>query len=196
MTPQTETTTTRTGSPTRRFILHYVEMVAVMFAGMVVLGAPAGWLMHAAGTSWSRLSPAMMLFGMTVTMAVPMAAWMRYRGHAWRPNAEMAGSMFLPTFALMAASGAGVAKGMPLMVVEHAAMLACMLVAMLLRREEYACAAGHGPGRPGRPSRPGRPGRPGRSSRPDRPGRSSHAGRPDRPGRPAGAPPATAPQYT
>jgi hypothetical protein len=35
---------------------------------------------------------------------------------------------------------AGVAKS-GLMVPEHVAMLACMLVAMLLRREEYSCAS-------------------------------------------------------
>jgi hypothetical protein len=40
--------------------------------------------------SWTRLSPAMDVFAMTVTMTVPIAAWMCYRGHAWRPNMEMA----------------------------------------------------------------------------------------------------------
>ena len=74
---------TPTKHPKRRLLRHYVEMVVVMFAGMVVLGAPAGWLFSALGTSWSRLSPALMLFAMAVTMTVPMVAWMRYRGHAW-----------------------------------------------------------------------------------------------------------------
>ena len=59
-----------TGSPhpKRNFARHYVEMVVVMVGGMVVLGAPAGWLMGAFGTSWSQLSPAMMVLVMAVTM--------------------------------------------------------------------------------------------------------------------------------
>jgi len=129
-----------TGSTThskRHFARHYVEMVVVMFGGMVVLGVPAGWLMGALGTSWSRLSPAMMVFVMAVTMTAPMVAWMRFRGHAWRPTAEMAASMLLPAFAAMALAWTAVTATGTLMVVEHAAMLAAMLVAMLLRRDEY-----------------------------------------------------------
>jgi hypothetical protein len=68
--------------------------------------------------------------------------WMRYRGHAWRPNIEMAASMLLPTFVVMGVLWAGLAKG-GLMVPEHAGMLACMLIAMLYRRDEYSCAAHH-----------------------------------------------------
>jgi hypothetical protein len=53
----------------------------------------------------------------------------------------MAASMLIPTFAVMGALWAGLAKSglMP----EHAGMLACMLIAMLLRRDEYSCAAHH-----------------------------------------------------
>jgi hypothetical protein len=127
--------------PSVRFALHYAEMVAVMFIGMFVLMAPTGWLLGAFGTSWSGLSPAMNALTMALIMTVPMVGWMRYRGHAWRPNAEMAASMLIPTFAVMALSAAGVAGG--LMVPEHAGMLACMLVAMLLRRDEYSCAGRH-----------------------------------------------------
>ena len=128
-----------TGSPhpKRNFARHYVEMVVVMVGGMVVLGAPAGWLMGAFGTSWSQLSPAMMVLVMAVTMTAPMVAWMRFRGHAWRPTAEMAASMLLPAFAAMALAWTVVTAVGTLMVVEHAAMLAAMLVAMLVRRDEY-----------------------------------------------------------
>jgi hypothetical protein len=123
---------------TYRFLRHYAEMVVVMFAGMFVLMAPAGVLLGAFDTSWSRLSPAMNVFGMALTMTVPMVAWMRYRGHTWRANIEMAASMLIPTFVVMVVLWAGAAKG-TLMVPEHAGMLACMLVAMLLRRDEYSC---------------------------------------------------------
>jgi hypothetical protein len=135
------TTTTLTNHSTRRFMIHCVEMVAVMFLGMFVLMMPTGWLLSALGTSWSGLSPAMYEFAMVLTMAVPMVAWMRYRGHAWRPNAEMAASMLIPTFAVMALLSAGIGTSGALAVPEHAGMLACMLGAMLMRREEYSCAA-------------------------------------------------------
>jgi hypothetical protein len=131
------TPTTPSHRSTRHFVRHYIEMVAAMFLGMLILGPPAGWLFNALGTSWADLSPAMMLFAMAVTMTVPMVAWMRYRGHTWRTNIEMAASMLIPTFAVMAVLLGGAAKG-TLMVPEHAGMLASMLVAMLLRRDEYS----------------------------------------------------------
>ena len=127
---------------TRRFGRHYVEMVIAMFLGMAVLGVPAGWALNAMGTSWSALnddSPALMLLGMGVTMTVPMVGWMAYRGHGWRGNAEMSASMFLPTFGVIGLLGAELVTDIgALLVIEHVAMLASMLGAMLLRREEYS----------------------------------------------------------
>lgn len=123
----------------RRFFIHYAEMVAAMFLGMFLLMPPAAVLFSALGTSWSDLSPAVNLFAMTVTMAVPMAAWMRYRGHAWRPNLEMVGSMFAPALVLMGLFATNVVhSGGPVAAMEHPAMLAAMLGAMVLRRDEYA----------------------------------------------------------
>ena len=135
---------TVTTNSTRRFVLHYVEMVAVMFIGMFALSKPIDWLFTALGTSTSSEHPVMMLFSMGITMTVPMVAWMRYRGHAWRPTNEMAASMLIPTFVAMALVGTGVMKGGPVMVIEHVAMLTGMLVAMLLRRDEYSSAHSHG----------------------------------------------------
>jgi hypothetical protein len=126
----------------RHFIRHYFEMVAAMFLGMFALGMPAGWLLGAFGANVSTLSPAAMVFEMAVTMTVPMVAWMRYRGHAWRPSVEMAAAMLMPALALMGLlwTGVVVGTGVP-MVIAHVGMLAFMLVAMLLRREEYSGAA-------------------------------------------------------
>ena len=136
-------------SPTRHFIRHYIEMVVAMFAGMLILGLPAEGLLRTLGTSTSELSvdaPAVVLLGMAVVMTVPMVAWMRHRGHSWQPSAEMAASMFLPTFAIIAAMWAGVLTDFgTLMAVEHVVMLPAMLVAMLLRREEYTQGDHHAP---------------------------------------------------
>jgi hypothetical protein len=125
-------------APVRQFVRHYIEMVVAMFLGMGVLGVPAGWALGAVGSSWSELTPSLMLLGMAFTMTVPMVGWMRFRGHGWRASAEMAASMLLPTFAAIAALLAGVVENVDaLLVAEHIAMLVAMLVAMLLRLDEY-----------------------------------------------------------
>ncbi len=100
---------------TKRFVRHYVEMVVVMFAGMGVLYLPAEWALNAFGSGWSELADDGMLLVMAATMVIPMVAWMAWRGHSRRANAEMAG-----------------------------AMLAAMLVAMLLRADEYRHHRHHG----------------------------------------------------
>jgi hypothetical protein len=120
----------------RRFALHYIEMVVVMVLGMIVLGAPLGMVVDISGTG-------PMLIEMAATMTVPMVAWMRFRGHAWRPCIEMAVSMVLPTLGALALLGSGLVEGAgALMVIEHGVMLPAMFVAMLLRRDEYSCHHG------------------------------------------------------
>jgi hypothetical protein len=132
---------------TRHFARHYVEMVVAMLLGMVVLGIPASALLGAAGMSMDELhsdAPALMLLGMATTMTIPMVAWMRYRGHGWAASAEMSASMFIPTFATIALLGSGMVEDIgALMTIQHVVMLPSMLVAMLLRRDEYS-GAGHG----------------------------------------------------
>jgi hypothetical protein len=127
---------------TRHFLRHYLEMVVAMFAGMLVLGLPGELAMRALGTGSSELqadAPALALLGMAVVMTVPMVAWMRHRGHSWQPCHEMAASMFLPTFAVIALMWSGaVEEFMTLMTLEHVVMLPSMLLAMLLRRDEYS----------------------------------------------------------
>jgi hypothetical protein len=116
----------------RRFALHYLEMVVVMVLGMVVLGAGVGLVAHIDGTG-------PMLIEMGVTMTLPMVAWMRVRGHAWRPCLEMGASMVIPTLGTLALLGAGIVEGAgALMVIMHGVMLPAMFVAMLVRRDEYS----------------------------------------------------------
>ena len=132
---------------TRAFARHYAEMVIAMFLGMLVLGIPAEAAMQAMGTSSDELSdsvPALALLGMATIMTVPMVGWMKHRGHGWRPNAEMAASMYVPTFGVIALLWTGAVEDfMTLMTLEHVVMLPAMLVAMLLRVDEYSCGA-HG----------------------------------------------------
>ena len=125
-----------------QFTRHYLEMIVAMIAGMVVLGIPGEGVLRLLGSSTSELkadAPALVFLGMALTMTIPMVAWMRYRGHSWRPCWEMSASMFLPTFAVIAVMATGLNDDFgTLMTLEHVAMLPAMLVAMLLRYEEYA----------------------------------------------------------
>jgi hypothetical protein len=142
----TNTNTTHHGDRSiRRFARHYVEMVAAMFIGMFALGKPADLVLQAFGASSSGHHSTRM----AVTMTIPMVAWMRYRGHAWRPTVEMSASMLVPTAAVLGLLWTGVATGMgTLMVLEHTAMLGCMLLAMLVRSDEYSGAHAHGAAQP------------------------------------------------
>src|SRR3954469_19499072 len=83
-------TKTRTAS----FIRHYVEMVVVMFAGMIVLGLPGEAALHAIGSGTSELrndAPTLVFLGMAFTMTARMVAWMRYRGHRFHRAAGCRG---------------------------------------------------------------------------------------------------------
>ena len=128
----------------RHFVRHYLEMVAAMFLGMLVLGVPGEAALHAMGTGSSELrsdAPALLFVGMAFTMTVPMVGWMRFRGHRWPATMEMTASMVLPTLGVIALLGLGIVEGMgSLMVIEHVGMLLAMFAAMLLRRDEYAHA--------------------------------------------------------
>jgi hypothetical protein len=132
---------------TATFIRHYIEMVVVMFAGMIVLGLPGEAGLHAIGSGTSQLrhdAPSLVFLGMAFTMTAPMVAWMRYRGHRWQPTLEMAASMIIPTLVAIALLATEVAGFEALMGLEHVAMLLGMLVAMLLRVDEYAGHHHHG----------------------------------------------------
>ena len=129
------------------FVRHYIEMVVAMFVGMFVLGAPLAALLGVVGvevSTWRTDAPELMLVGMAFTMSAPMAAWMRYRGHAWAPVWEMTGSMFAPSLVAIGLLWTGIAEDTgTLLAVQHAGMFAGMLAVMLLRPNEYTGHGGH-----------------------------------------------------
>ena len=126
---------------TLHFTRHYVEMVIAMFLGMFVLGAALVVPLGALGVDvgdWRSEAPELMLLGMAFTMSVPMVAWMRHRGHGWAPAWEMTAAMFVPSVAAIALLwGGAVVDSGALMAIQHSAMFPAMLVAMLLRLDEY-----------------------------------------------------------
>jgi hypothetical protein len=141
------------------FACHYLEMVAVMVLGMVVLGPPldAGLgLLGAQPDTWRDTTPELSLLTMAVTMTVPMAAWMRVRGHGWRSTLEMSAAMLVPTAAAVAVLAVDATDAVEaVFALEHTAMFVAMLGVMLRRREEYgwrrhgARPVVHRPGRRG-----------------------------------------------
>src|SRR5918995_1443233 len=84
--------------------------------GPAVLGEPPGY------------ANLLLRYGlMGAFMAVPMVAWMSYRGHAWSDGLEMMAAMLAPMFALVIPVELGVAGSVPglsedsLMMLSHVA---------------------------------------------------------------------------
>ena len=126
-----------------RFLRHYLEMVAAMLVGMVVLGALVRGVLALAGLEFPAQYPELAALEMAATMSVGMVVWMRHRGHGWASTLEMAGAMFAPAVALFPLLWLGVIAGDALLVLEHLAMLPLMYLVMLRRRAEYGGSA-HG----------------------------------------------------
>ena len=129
------------------FVRHYLEMVIAMFVGMVALGMPLVAGLAGLGievSEWRTEAQELLLLAMAFTMSVPMAAWMRYRGHGWAPVWEMTASMFVPSFAAIGLLWAGtVEEADALLLIQHVGMLPSMLAVMLFRLDEYAGHGGH-----------------------------------------------------
>ena len=124
-----------------RFARHLLEMVVAMVVGMGAFGLALAGLGEPPG--YANLLVRYGLMG--VSMAAPMVAWMRFRGHTWRDGGEMAAAMLLPMLAPVALVEAGAAvPGLTegsLMVISHAAMVGGMVALMLYRFERYAHAS-------------------------------------------------------
>ncbi|QFZ19813.1 hypothetical protein [Saccharothrix syringae] len=112
-----------------RFAGHYVEMVAAMVVGMVVL--------HPLWPSEWSARPDVGALVMVTDMTVAMALWMRVRRHSRARTAEMAAVMFLPFAVLLVPYWLGALSGTAVMVVGHVVMFPLMLAAMLWRRADY-----------------------------------------------------------
>jgi hypothetical protein len=120
------------------FVLHFFEMCMPMCIGWAIGDAIYLAVADPLGSSdpfgdWPELSLAIVTFNMTV----PMAAWMRFRGMAWRPIAEMAGGMVVLALLIAVAGGLGIVAMETLPWLAHGLMMPAMLVPMLLRLDLY-----------------------------------------------------------
>lgn len=125
------------------FIRHYVEMVIAMVAGMVILAPVWSWFFERIGLSDLFARPDLDALVMATNMTIAMSAWMRFRGHGWRPISEMAAAMYLPFVVLFVPLWLGMISGGTLMMAGHLLMLPAMAVAMLLHVDEYTHPHGH-----------------------------------------------------
>ena len=78
------------------FWRHFVEMIVAMAVGMFV---GVAIFLTAVGMTFDEAlvrHPIASLMVVAVSMALPMVAWMRHRGHGWRSASEMAAAMVIP----------------------------------------------------------------------------------------------------
>lgn len=124
--------------PWLRFVLHYLEMVVAMFVGMFLFGGLIQLITGLAGVDYSHSEqPVLGSIDMALTMSAGMAIWMIVRGHSRRATLEMVGAMCAPLVIVLPLLWLDVIPGSAAVMVIHIAMFPLMLVAMLLRREEY-----------------------------------------------------------
>jgi flagellar biosynthetic protein FliP len=119
------------------FLRHYLEMIAAMLVGMVVLGAAVRGVVALAGLEFAAQYPELAALEMAFDMSVGMVVWMRHRGHGWASTLEMTGAMFAPLVALFPLLWLGLIASDSLMALEHLAMLPLMYLVMLRRRADY-----------------------------------------------------------
>jgi flagellar biosynthetic protein FliP len=121
----------------RQLLRHYLEMVVAMWVGMAVLGPMVRGTLAAAGLGYSRgRYPELAALEMTITMAVGMGAWMRYRRHGWASTLEMGGAMLVPAIVLVPLLWLDAIPARSLSTLLHLVMLALMLVVLLWRRSQ------------------------------------------------------------
>jgi hypothetical protein len=122
----------------RTFAAHFGEMIVAMAVGMVI-GHPVWmFLLDAFDAGWLMTNPYTGALIMATDMTVAMSAWMKFRGHRWRPIAEMGAAMYLPFLLLFVPLTLGLIDDGALMLWGHALMLPAMAAVMLLRPSEHA----------------------------------------------------------
>jgi len=125
---------TRTGY----FIWHFVEMCLAMCIGGITLNVL--FFLGAAQLGYPDLTeryPEFSILIIGILLAMPMTAWMRFRGHEWRSTLEMASTSIILAILLIGASWLGVIPKSDML--EWIKRLAClvMLIPMLFRLDLY-----------------------------------------------------------
>lgn len=143
------TTAPRPGTQAWNFVRHYLEMCIAMCIGGGLLLAGFFWAAAQVGQPALReQAPELAVLAAAVIFALPMAAWMLFRGMEKRPTAEMAGATIAVGLVLIALAWAGILPADDLSGWASARFCgpACLVMVpvMLARRGMYAGHAGHG----------------------------------------------------
>jgi len=142
------TTRLTLGRQTWNFARHFLEMCVSMCAGeailalLIVAAIPALF----GSPNLREQIPELSLLAIAVMLAVPMAAWMRFRGMAWRPIVEMSVVPVGLALAWIGAVWIGVAPGNTLQVeFGQFCGISCvgMFLVMLFRLDLYTGRTGH-----------------------------------------------------
>lgn len=143
------------GTQKRRFLLHVLEMMVVMMIGMCALGGVSrGLYALIAGHGFVlRQHVVLAALVMAVDMTLPMALWMRFRGHSWERGGEMGLAMFAPTLVALAFFWAGALAWDAVLGIAMILMIPAMVGVMLYRKDEYSAPHARGRRRLGTPVR-------------------------------------------
>ena len=128
-----------TAAAVARFLLHFLEMAIAMMIGMAIFWPVKTALVDQGYTVLLDRSSIEYQVWMNVFMVVPMALWMRARGHGWRHAAEMGAAMIAPVAVILFVCSLGIERTFPWFTTGLAgiAMFLGMLGYMLYRRDMY-----------------------------------------------------------
>jgi len=119
------------------FWRHFVEMIVAMAVGMFV---GVAIFLTVVGMTFDEALvqlPTWTLIVVAISMAAPMIAWMRHRGHGWRDCSEMGAAMVIPVVPFLCLVWFGVTESAQCGAY-CALSVAAMLTLMLYRRSHYA----------------------------------------------------------
>lgn len=122
-----------------RFAAHVLEMCMAMCLGAVTLNLLIwGGAALLGYTDLTQRFPELSALVIALTLSMPMAAWMRFRGHDWHHTIEMSGATVLVGVLLIGGFWLGVISQHGL--IEWQIRLACpvMVAVMLLRAGFYS----------------------------------------------------------
>ncbi|UYM06935.1 hypothetical protein [Solicola gregarius] len=135
-------------SRSMRFLAHYLEMVAAMLVGMMLLYPVWMLATWSAGPTHPLRGPEAETLAMATTMAIGMAVWMRHRGHDPRHIAEMSAAMYAGFVVVYPAMWWAGMNESDLMTYGHLLMLALMAVPMVRHGRRHVTASDARPRQP------------------------------------------------
>lgn len=125
--------------PVARFLLHLAEMCVVMCSSGFVLSLLFfGGAALLGYTDLPQTAPELSVLVIAINLSVPMAAWMRHRGMAWRPTLEMAVPTMATGVLLVVAYWLDLVPTDSLIEIQTSLACPVMVVVMLLRFRLYS----------------------------------------------------------